>query len=811
MPAILLVSSADRAGAQPSVPALTVGPQTITINTGAVWWQQPDGAIQLFPNAAGTSYVAIFGDGAPTQFLGPNLDCMAQNGPSPAPVVQAPGSHSHGDPNYDGNGTWMMAAQRASDGTLVALMHCEDHTFPDGVYGEWNSAGIWTSTNDGSSWTNLGEVIGAPLPAHGTYGGLDATEMIYCSQQGGWLAYDSGIPFLSKDAHAAPGTWYGYYNGAFSQHIDPTQAAPPLSNAPGLAGTGVTWGNITWNNYLNAYTYVWASGSSIKIVLSSDGLNWGAPATLFTDTISGQSIAYPTLIGLTPSSTLTGQDCLITYGVSPSGDAGNNKSLAENWIHFGALTTPGIPNGIAASNAQTYDAAINVSWNRVPMTQTYNVWRATGSGTFTLIGTVQSSSAVPNYVDRAVSIGTNYSYQVSASNSAGTSAASPVTAAISPAAHSYTIQPIAGNPGFALDSTGLSSGSYLPIKPLTGGTSQQWTFSNGPNYTITNAADSLVADVYQASKTAGANIDLYWANGAANQQWNVNQTGPSCTIISPFSGYSLNIIGAQNYSGADVCQWSGVNQWLIASLPAPTNVTATSPGYDSSVTVSWTAVPSAQAYSVWRYNSTGYPISMSYLGGVVPPANSGTLSFVDRHVTAGTTYNYCVTGYDVNAFSYFATSGFSASASFTPAAKYYRIKSVQSGLLLDSSGISAGGTLKQQYATGATSQNWQFVTADGTNYALINQADGYAIDDLNAATSSTYVDLAAPAGTQGGSSTPAWTTGQQFSLGSDNLGTLLRNSYSGLYLNNVGNSSSPNNPQCLWPYAHTSNENWVIY
>jgi hypothetical protein len=535
----------------------------------------------------------------------------------------------------------------------------------------------------------------------------------------------------------------------------------------------------------------------------------GPVSVLFTDSISGKSISYPTLVGFSPSSSLTGQDCLITYGVTPTGDDNNAKSLAENWVHFGPLGTPAVPPGVAASASQTYDAAINVSWQRVPMAQVYNVWRTTGTGSFTQIGTVQSSSAVPNYVDRAVTVGTNYSYEVTASNSAGTSALSAATTAISPAVHYYTIQPIAGTPGYALDSTGVAVAGDLCVRALTGSTAQSWTFSNGPDYTITNASDNLVMDVYGGSDKAGTLIDLYYANGAVNQQWEVFQTGACTNLVAPFSGYSLNVVGAKDYAGVHVCQWSGLNNWLIASLPAPTGVTASSPGYDSSVTVSWTAVTSAQAYDVWRYDSTGNGIA--FLAGVVPSTNSGTISFVDRQVTMGVTYTYAVTAYDVNAYSYYATSGFSATASFTPAAKYYRIKNVGSGLLLDSAGLNKGQTLLQQPASGATSQYWQFVTTDGVNYSIINEADGYAIDDVGASTSATYVDLASQGGTQTGTQTPTWTTSQQFTVGSDSLGTLLRNTYSGLYLNNVGESKNANNPQCLWPYCGTNNEDWTIY
>jgi hypothetical protein len=131
------------------------------------------------------------------------------------------------------NGRWMLTATRAADGTLVAFVHGENHHFADSECGQWNSTGVLTSQDDEQTWVDHGQIVASPKPATAKFGGMGLSEVVWDAALQRWLGYAGRQPFISTDLYGLRGTWYGYYAGGFTQHIDVKAPTPPMWSAPG--------------------------------------------------------------------------------------------------------------------------------------------------------------------------------------------------------------------------------------------------------------------------------------------------------------------------------------------------------------------------------------------------------------------------------------------------------------------------------------------------------------------------------------------------------------------------------------------------
>ncbi|MEO7715266.1 MAG: family 16 glycosylhydrolase [Capsulimonas sp.] len=136
-------------------------------------------------------------------------------------------------------------------------------------------------------------------------------------------------------------------------------------------------------------------------------------------------------------------------------------------------------------------------------------------------------------------------------------------------------------------------------------------------------------NVYRGASAGGVSPVVY-ASGISSTSY----TDTNVTAGSPYYYY----VGAQNsYPGT---QYSSVySHWgneasATPDLPAPANVTAV--GGSGKVTLSWTAVPGAATYNIYRGLSANGVSSNAYASGV-----SGT-TYIDMGVTNGTPYYYYV-------------------------------------------------------------------------------------------------------------------------------------------------------------------------
>ena len=80
--------------------------------------------------------------------------------------------------------------------------------------------------------------------------------------------------------------------------------------------------------------------------------------------------------------------------------------------------------------------------------------------------------------------------------------------------------------------------------------------------TLKNVASGEMLDVAAASKTAGALVDQWPANGQTNQEWTIAAAGTSgyYTLTSVNSGLLLDVAGASKVTNADIDQWPANGQ-----------------------------------------------------------------------------------------------------------------------------------------------------------------------------------------------------------------------------------------------------------
>lgn len=198
---LLLIGVGAIVQAQPAPPTVTLGPPSrIPIPPSGAYYYANDAAAPYLPVASGNTNLTFWVAGVTCRSTGATLDTLGPVNPTTSVLSGGPTG------TFDGNGVWLINAIRKSDGTLMGFYHAEDHTFVDGTYGEWNSTGLATSSDDGITWIKQGQIIGSQKPATGAFGGVGATCVLYNHITSTWMGIGNGTGFQSSDPNAAPGT-----------------------------------------------------------------------------------------------------------------------------------------------------------------------------------------------------------------------------------------------------------------------------------------------------------------------------------------------------------------------------------------------------------------------------------------------------------------------------------------------------------------------------------------------------------------------------------------------------------------------------
>lgn len=276
-------------------------------------------------------------------------------------------------------------------------------------------------------------------------------------------------------------------------------------------------------------------------------------------------------------------DTLYTYlirSVDGANGFGPGNVQTTGWRPYDA------PEDLEASDG-TSGAAVELTWTAVPGAPAYRVFRAVGNGAETEI----AQTTAPQYSDTTASAGVVYTYWVT----------------------------VKGNLGDSLSSfgdTGFRAAINVPGNVLA---------SDGSSTTSVEITwDSVAAAtgyrIYRAP-TGSALVEVASVGGGT--------LSLSDTSAAPLVGYSYAVAAVVN--GVVGTQSSPDTGWR--NLPAPTGVSASDGTLSSSVTVTWTPVPGATGYTIWR-GTTDH--GFSQIGSV----GAGVASYDDGSVPAGVVHYY---------------------------------------------------------------------------------------------------------------------------------------------------------------------------
>jgi uncharacterized protein (DUF1800 family)/fibronectin type 3 domain-containing protein len=273
------------------------------------------------------------------------------------------------------------------------------------------------------------------------------------------------------------------------------------------------------------------------------------------------------------------------------------------------LTAPAAPANLTATAG---NGIVTLSWNPVAGATSYNVYRGTAPG-------AQSPTPIAKgitmwaFLDKGLTNGKKYFYKVTAVGSGGESARS-------------------------------NEVSATPVAPTVGAP------------VATASAGNATVTVSWGAITGAATYNVYRATiagGQGNTPLATGITGTSFTDTGLINGttyfYKVTAVGA----GGESARSNEVSATPVApALAAP--VASATPG-NTTVTVSWGAVPGATTYTIYRATTSGGQGNTPLVTGV-----TGT-SFSNTGLTNGLTYFY-----QVMAVGGSAQSARSAEVSATP-------------------------------------------------------------------------------------------------------------------------------------------------
>jgi len=128
------------------------------------------------------------------------------------------------------------------------------------------------------------------------------------------------------------------------------------------------------------------------------------------------------------------------------------------------------------------------------------------------------------------------------------------------------------NSNLCLDVTGASSNAGTNVEQwyCNQQANQQWTIQpvSFDVYSIISVNSNLCLDVTGQSTNAGTNVEQWVCNGQTNQQWTITPTTNNAyTIVSVNSGLCLDVTGQSTSAGTDVEQWycngQTNQQWIL--------------------------------------------------------------------------------------------------------------------------------------------------------------------------------------------------------------------------------------------------------
>jgi len=303
---------------------------------------------------------------------------------------------------------------------------------------------------------------------------------------------------------------------------------------------------------------------------------------------------------------------------------------------------PDTPTSISAT---LRDGSVIVEWSSVSNATGYRIYRSTNSSSgYTQIGT----STTTSYTDNNINSGTQYYYKVSAQGNGMESSLSPVYASATllsaPTSLRVTINTssiyvewssvTSANGYYIYRSTNSSSGyskvgtssttSYTDYNASSGTTyyyavSAYNSSGESPKSSYASAiALSAPTGVTATASNTASNIYVEWSSVSGATRYNIYRStnyssgyglvGTSTTTsytdtgLSPGATYYYKI-SAQNSSGLESSQSSYVSATTY-TMNAPSNVKAKADAEYCNITITWSSVPNATEYRIYRSTSS---------------------------------------------------------------------------------------------------------------------------------------------------------------------------------------------------------------
>ena len=452
----------------------------------------------------------------------------------------------------------------------------------------------------------------------------------------------TGAAITFADTGLATGTPYNYSvlatntSGAGPQSATVTGTTTPATpgnlTVTAISETSVT---LTWNTEVGATSY--------QLMRDGTQIHTGFDP-IFTDSGRTSATAYNYTVKSTNAS-----------GSSPV------SAVTVGTTSAAAASPPAAPTGLNVGGATV--ATLDISWNAVADATSYQLFR---DGTSIYTGTALT------FMDSGLAAATTYTYNVSASNSAGTgsnsgpaqgttvpttpgglavSGATETTLTISwsasTGAASYELFRDGAlvytdtTPSLSYTNAGLSGGatySYQVQATSASGTSPKSSAASGktvPSYpgglAVVGPTETTL-DIMWNSTAGSASYELYRDSALiftdTTNALNFTDTGLTASSTYTYQVLARNSSGAKALAGAPSVQ--GTTGAQAVTVPAVPSGLAVSGETETSINVTWGSVAGATRYELFR-------------GGTkIFTDTTAALAYSDTFLSGGTLYNYTV-------------------------------------------------------------------------------------------------------------------------------------------------------------------------
>jgi uncharacterized repeat protein (TIGR02543 family) len=410
----------------------------------------------------------------------------------------------------------------------------------------------------------------------------------------------------------------GLVGAGYSQQLDATGENVTWSFADGTLPTGLT---LSKDGLLSGTPEDGMAGAYTFAVTATSATTGSATKIYQLDVYEAPTITTPSVpdmvVGTAVKQQLdaTGEPADFDWSVK-SGSMPTGLKLSKDGLLSGTPTTAGTYTfTVAADNGEGTPGT--KSYTVVVRTAADALYQADilGVGTDGKVYTVKSGVNASNAIDIAgASTKGGANAQVWSDNETPAQRFLVQYHAVQSGKGYYTFKNVLS--GKVLDVAGGSkaSGANVQQYESNGSKAQQWVLVDAGNglYAITNVGSGMPLDVAGASSASGANLQQYKANGTSAQKFRLDScqtaSDEDVSIVSSVKGSPvLDVAGASKSAGANVQIWTSngtkAQHFALAYDAATGYYSITNAG--SGLVLDVAGAGSAPGTNVWQYTSNG--------------------------------------------------------------------------------------------------------------------------------------------------------------------------------------------------------------